>query len=264
MNELPVRYDVSKKDLAKGRNLKVAAIAAPLGLAAVPAVVFSALFVLFGTTPPVAATFLFLGMIVTAFMFFAGLVVSGVLVSRRSKWMREMRERIAADGIRAEEIDWFRNELRSNEKKALKSIEASDVLLGDAYRETLASRLTATRIIRTTRREMNATRQRMSRIKRLNSETSEKYAKQIESDGERIASINAEAKQMLAEAETRLQMIEAAASRGGHLADSELALKKLSARTERLPLALQEARIAEEILAELESADENDRTALTE
>ena len=60
---------------------------------------------------------------------------------------------------------------------------------------------------------------------------------------------------MLTEAEARLQMIEAAASRGGTLADSELALKKLSARTKELPLALESAKMAEEIRRELERAD---------
>ena len=57
---------------------------------------------------------------------------------------------------------------------------------------------------------------------------------------------------MQAESEARLQMIEAAASRGGNLADSELALKKLSARTAELPLALESAKMAEEIRLELE------------
>ena len=58
---------------------------------------------------------------------------------------------------------------------------------------------------------------------------------------------------MLAEAETRLQMIEAAAVRGSGLADSELALKKLSARSQELPLALEEAKLREEIVKELEN-----------
>jgi hypothetical protein len=60
---------------------------------------------------------------------------------------------------------------------------------------------------------------------------------------------------MLAEAETRLQMIEAAALRGGGLADSELALKKLTARTAELPIALEAAREHQEVLAELEAED---------
>ena len=58
---------------------------------------------------------------------------------------------------------------------------------------------------------------------------------------------------MLSEAEARLQMIEAAASRGGNLADSELALKKLSARSKELPLALESAKMTEEIRKELEN-----------
>ncbi|MBK9768514.1 MAG: hypothetical protein IPP63_16700 [Chloracidobacterium sp.] len=61
---------------------------------------------------------------------------------------------------------------------------------------------------------------------------------------------------MLAEAETRMQMIEAASVRGSAVADSELILKKLSARVSDLPLALEEAKMAQEIRAELESEDE--------
>ena len=57
---------------------------------------------------------------------------------------------------------------------------------------------------------------------------------------------------MLAEAESRLQVIEAAGARGSHLADSELALKKLSARASELPLALEEAKMTEAIRKELD------------
>jgi len=68
---------------------------------------------------------------------------------------------------------------------------------------------------------------------------------------------------MLIEAESRLQMIEAAAMRGGGLADSELALKKLSARTAELPIALEAARIHQEAVDELE-AEEVSAAAETE
>lgn len=47
-------------------------------------------------------------------------------------------------------------------------------------------------------------------------------------------------------------MIEAAAARGRGMADSELALKKLSTRSENLPLALEEMRRTEEIAREIE------------
>ena len=57
---------------------------------------------------------------------------------------------------------------------------------------------------------------------------------------------------MRVEAETRVQMIEAASRRGGNLADTELALKKLSARTEQLPMALESAKMEDEIRRELE------------
>ena len=164
-----------------------------------------------------------------------------------------MRERIAADGIRAEEVDWFINELKPTERKALKSIEARDALLGDAYRETLASRLTATRILKSSKHELLLARRRQNKLKYLKTESSKDFQGEIEKDIEKISSINTEAGQMLAEAETRLQMIEAAQMRGGTLADSELALKKLSARTKELPLALEAAKMQDEIRRELEN-----------
>ncbi|MDQ3490725.1 MAG: hypothetical protein M3449_06640, partial [Acidobacteriota bacterium] len=151
MKELSSRNDVSGKELARGRHLKVAAWSAPLILAGIPAAVFLILLFIFGTTPPVAATIFFLGIILTIIGFVSGLIVSGVMAHKHSKWTKEMRERIAARGIRAEEISWFNNELRPNEKRALKGIESSDPMLADAYRETLASRLTATRIVRSSK-----------------------------------------------------------------------------------------------------------------
>ncbi|MEP6705357.1 MAG: hypothetical protein ABJB34_11180, partial [Acidobacteriota bacterium] len=172
---------------------------------------------------------------------------------------KEMRERIAADGIKAEEIDWFRNELKTNEKRALREMQRTDPMLEDAYRETLASRLTAARIIKSSKRELVLSKGRQTKLrqlKRLNKESSEKFNAEIVRDIEKISSINDEAKLMLAEAESRLQLIEAAAARGSHLADSELALKKLSARAAELPLALEEAKMTEEIKRELEAESE--------
>ena len=48
-----------------------------------------------------------------------GLGISGFLAYKRSDWKGAMRERIAADGIRAEEIEWFRHELKSNERRSI-------------------------------------------------------------------------------------------------------------------------------------------------
>lgn len=252
MNELAHRYDVTKKDLAKGRNLRIAAWTAPVLLPVTVGALFLLLTLVFGSTPPVAAMIFFTGVILTVIVFVLGLITSGILAYRLSNWTKAMRERIAADGIRAEEIDWFRHELKSSEKRALKAIGAADELLADAYRETLASRLTATRIIGSSKRELLLAQRRQNKLKYLKSENSPKFQEQIAKDLEKLSGINGEAKQMLAEAEARLQMIEAAATRGSSLADSELALKKLSSRASELPLALEAAKMEEEIRQELE------------
>jgi len=253
MNESISKYDVTDRELARGRNLKVAAWLAPFALTAIPAVLFTVLAMLFGTTPPVAFTLFVFGIIFTTVGFVLGLALTGVFAFRYSRWSHEMREKIAADGIRAEELDWFRQELKSAEKKALKDVTRSDLLLGDAYRETLASRLTATRIVRSSKKELLLTQRRKAKIKQFKNERQKEFAEQIAKDAEKIGSIHDEAKQMLAEAEDRLHMIEAAAVRGRSIADSELALKKLSSRSRNLPLALEEARMTEDIVRELET-----------
>jgi hypothetical protein len=134
-----------------------------------------------------------------------------------------MRERIAANGIRAEEIEWFRHELKSSEKRALADISRRDLLLADAYRETLASRLTATRIVKSSKKELLAAQRRKNKLKYNKSKNLAKFQEQIEEDVRKIGDINEQAKHMLGEAEARLQMIEAAAVRGTSLAESELA-----------------------------------------
>ncbi len=261
MDEIVSKYDISKRDLARGRNLKIAAVSAPLALSGVPAIAFLLLMFVFGATPPVAATIFFIGLILTIIGFVVGLGLSGFFAIRHSTWTKEIRERIAADGIKAEEIDWFRNELRTNEKRALKEMQRTDPMLEDAYRETLASRLTATRIVRSSKKELFLTKRRQTKLrqlKKLNKESAQKFSAEIEHDLEKIGSINDEAKLMLEEAESRLQLIEAAAARGSHLADSELALKKLSARAAELPLALEEAKMTEEIRRELEAESDEE------
>jgi hypothetical protein len=195
---------------------------------------------------------LFFGLIATAIGFVAGLATAIFLTYRRSVWTKEMREKIAADGIKANEISWFWGEMKPSEKRALRSVEARDLLLGDAYRETLASRLTATRILKSSKKELLLSKKRQNSLRQLKSARAQEFQATIASDIEKISKINDEAKLMLAEAESRLQMIEAAASRAGGLADNELALKKLTARAAELPLALESAKMTEEIRLELE------------
>lgn len=247
MNDLE-RYEVTKKDLAKGKRMKIAAWTMPFALSIIP---FAALFIPFLITGSIPL--FFFSFIIALAGFLIGLVLSGIIAYRYSNWTKEMRERIAADGIKAEEVDWFKNELKTGEKKALKEIQSSNLLLADAYRETLASRLTATRIVKSSKKELLLAKRRENKIKMLKSENAKEFQDEVKKDIEKISTINKEAELMLAEAESRLQMIEAASMRGGSLADSELALKKLSARSQQLPLALEEAKMHEELKKQLES-----------
>ncbi|MEO6051099.1 MAG: hypothetical protein ABIP78_07185 [Pyrinomonadaceae bacterium] len=247
--------DITAKDLARGRKLKIGAVTAPVLLTLTPAVITFLLLILTAGGPPVAALMLFFGIVATVIGFISGVVITAVLTQKRLVWIREMRERIAANGIRAEEIGWFKNELKPNEKRALKAVETRDLMLADAYRETLASRLTATRILKSSKRELLLTKKRQISLKQLKASRIQDFQAEIAFDLDKIGKINDEAKLLLAEAESRLQMIEAAASRHGNLADSELALKKLSARTAELPLALESARMSDEIRRELENED---------
>jgi hypothetical protein len=110
-------------------------------------------------------------------------------------------------------------------------------------------------MIKSSRRELQLMQRRQNKIKLLKSDNAKTFQSELAKDISKIEDINSSAKLMLAEAETRLQMIEAAAVRGSSIAESELILKKLSARVSELPLALEEAKMAEEIRAELESEE---------
>jgi len=262
--EIVSRGEISKRELAKGRNLAIASAAAPLVLTATPAVLTLLFLLIFSWTPPVAATIFFFGFLVTIIGAVLGLSLSGFFLYRRASWTREMRERIAANGIRAEEIEWFRHELKGSEKRALADISRRDLLLADAYRETLASRLTATRIVRSSKKELLMAQRRKNKLKYSKSRNLERFREQIEEDVQKISGINEEAKEMLGEAEARLQMIEAAAVRGTSLAESELALKKLSARAAEIPLALESAKMEAEIRKELEEMEDEPSDVMSE
>ncbi len=244
--------EITKSDLNRAAKLKAGAIAAPLVLTAVPAVISLVLLLIAAGGPSTAVIFLFGGVIATILGFISGVVTAAVLTQRRSAWVRQLKDRMAARGIRAEEIEWFRNELKSEERRALKALEQRDLLLADAYRETLASRLTASRIIKSSRRELSLSKRRQNSIQQLKSGRAEEFRSMIGEDIKKLEDIDEEARLMLAEADARLRIIEAAGTRGGSIADSELALKKLSSRTAELPLALESAKMADEIRLELE------------
>ena len=264
MSDLQPRGEISKRELTRGRRLKAAAIASPLVLAGVPLALFTVLFILFGGVPTAGISIFFFGLLFTIFGFLVGLGLSGFFVYRHANWKRDLRERMAARGIRAEEVDWFRKEMKPNERQALKQITARDPLLADAYRETLASRITASRIVGMSKRELLLMQRRQNKLKYYKTESSQRFLEELDKDIAKIKSINEEAKEMLTEAQARLQMIDVASLRGSSIADSELALKKLSARASELPLALESAKLTEEIREELERETEEETLVLPE
>lgn len=255
MSDIVKTSGVSDRDLARGRNLRLAGYAAPVILTVLPFALFLILTAIFIGTPTLVISSLFFGLVATVLGLLIGLGLSAYFFVKHQRWSAEMREQIAIGGIGANEIDWFRKELKPAEKRALKALRSADPLVEDAYRETLASRLTATRIVRSSRRELQAAKQREFKLKSLKTENTKRFLDQLSSDKQKISGIHEEAKQMLVEAESRLEMIEAAAARGGNLADTEVALKKLASRASQLPIALEAARIHEDAILELESSD---------
>jgi hypothetical protein len=251
-------YEVTRKDLAKDKALKFGAWIVPFVTSILPALVFFILF-LFSSTTATSAMFFFLGLIAAAVGFVFGLIITGILLYYRSRWLTQIRERIAVDGIKANEVEFFKHELTSAEKKSLREMEGKNRLLADAYRETLASRLTATRIVKTTKQELLLVRRRENKLKYLKSENSESLQKELKDDQKKLQEIKGEAEQMRVEAETRLQMIEAASRRGANFSDTELALKRLTERSAQLPLALEALKMEEDIRRELEKEETEEK-----
>ncbi len=247
MNELQ-RYEVTQKDLVKDKALKIGAISLPIALSVIPAAIFT----LLSLTNP---WFFAIAIISLIGGFIIGLIASGGLMMYRSKWLKDVRERLAIDGIKASEVSWFMHELTGAEKRSLKEIEAKNLLLGDAFRETVAARLTSTRILKSVKQELMLTQRRQNKLKYQKTESSENFQKELAQDIEKLTKIKSEAEEMKTEAENRMMMIERASKHGTNFSETELALKKLSAQSAQLPLALESAKMEEEIRKQLEEED---------
>lgn len=251
MKELEPGYEITRKDVAKDKFLKIGAWSLPFILPIIPAAIFF-FFFLVSSLPAQAAVWLFLSIISLISGFILGLIVSGSLMIYRSRWLANVRERLAVDGIKAEEVEWFKHELTTAEKRSLQEVEAKNLLLGDAFRDTLAARLTATRIQKSAKQELSLIKRRQSKLKFSKAENSSSFQQELEKDFEKLTKIQKEAEEMRIEAENRLHQIETASRHGSNFSETELTLKKLSARTSELPLALESARMEEEIRKELE------------
>jgi hypothetical protein len=245
-------FEISRRELRKDAVLKAAAWSAPVLIPGIPAAVMFVASFLLAMSPPAMATALFFTFLWLVLGTLLGLgVTAGVLVYR-SGWLAKVRERMSRRGIMAHEIEWFRSELSGSEKRALAEMTKGNEALADAYRETLAAKLTAKRIAKSGKAEQQLVRRRQNRLRQLRSESAPVLSEELEQDLRKLVDLEAEAKKMFDEAETRLQMIEAAFRRGGVLADTETVAKTLSARTSELPLALEAARMEDEIRRELE------------
>jgi hypothetical protein len=182
----------------------------------------------------------------------AAIITTIVLLVLRRNWVRRVRERLASDGITADEIDWFRAELTSGEKRALKSMEEQQPLLADAYRETLALRLNATRLAGNARRELLLVERRISRARYLNAPDTAVLMEELNRDRTRLDQLKQEGSSRRAEAEARLQMIEAAASRGASWAETNYMLQRLDEGRKSLPLGLENERARQRLREESE------------
>src|SRR5918992_1512242 len=194
---------LSGKDARAARLLKIAPWIAVLATSIPVPLVFLVLFLL-ATATESAAIYLLLAGLSLTLGFALGVVIAALLLIYRRQWLSKLRDRLASDGITANEVVWFRSELTSAERKALAEIEHSNPLLADAYMETLASRLTASRIISRSKREMLKVERQLNRARTIRTPESNALQKELVADRARLQHVRQQATAHLAKAKTRL------------------------------------------------------------
>ncbi len=243
---------LSGKDATVGRILKLAPWAViPVTTLPVP-ILFLVLF-LTATATDSAVFYLLMAGLSLVGGFALGLVIAAILFLYRRRWISRLRDRLASDGITATEVVWFRSELTSAERTALTEIEKSNPLLADAYLETLASRLTASRIISRSKREILRVERRINRARSLGSGETANLQEDLAADRERLDQLRQHATQHLARTRTRLQEIEATASRKLNQEETELMMHRLGSTHNQLPLVLEMAQLERQALKEASS-----------
>ena len=247
MKQLPGK--LSDKDARTSSLLKIAPwIAVPAASIPVPLVLL-VLFLMSSTTESAAVYLLLAGLSLT-FGFALGVVIAAILLVYRRRWLSKLRDRLASDGITANEVVWFRSELTSAERKALAEIEQGNPLLADAYLETLASRLTASRIISRSKREMLKVERQLNRARTIRTPESTALQNELTADRERLDQVRQQASDHLAKAKTRLQVIEATASRKLSQGETDLMMQRLGSAQDQLPLVLEMAQLEQQALRE--------------
>ena len=181
-----------------------------------------------------------------------GLVAAFLVVLYRRFWERRLRARLATDGVTADELSLFSSELTAAHRRTLREMEAQNPLLADAYRETLAARLTATRVLARARDDAALVERRMQSVSGLKAAGRAELEQDLMKDRERLGRVEREADEHAREMDARLQMIEAIASRDASQAETELALKRLGTVRDNRPLALDSVREGQQALEEIE------------
>ena len=199
-----------------------------------------------------AGLYLILAISALPFSLIAAIVIALVLFFFRRSWLRRLRDRLASDGITADEVEWFLNELTTGERRALKTMGRQQPLLADAYRETLALRLNATRLAGRARRELLVVERRINRARYLNAPDTAVLMEELGRDRARLEGLKQEGSSRRAEAEARLQMIEAAASRGASWAETNFMLQRLDEGRRNMPLGLETERARQQIREDTE------------
>ncbi len=181
-----------------------------------------------------------------------GIAAAVVVFLYRRFWERRLRERLAADGVTADELSLFADELSAPQRRTLREMEAQNPLLADAYRETLAARLTATRVLARAGSDSEQVERRLQSVSGLQAAGRAELEQDLHGDRVRLERVRGEADEHARELDARLQMIEAIASRGASQAETELALKRLGSVRENRPLTLDSVRQEQEALEEIE------------
>jgi len=218
------------------------------GIAALPPAALLLTYLLSGFS----SLFLVLTITSVPFSLITAVLVMLILVLFRRRWAGQFRDRLASDGITADEVGYFVSELTGGERKALREMEKRQPLLADAYRETLALRLNATRLTASARRNLLQVERRINRARYLNAPDTSVLLEELARDRTRLERLKQEGASRRAEAEARLQMIEAAASRGASWAETNYMLQRLDEGRKNLPLGLEHARAEQELREDME------------
>src|SRR6478736_2501313 len=176
---------LSTRDATMARLLKAAPWISVIATSLPGPLIFLFLFLTAAATDS-AALYLLLAGLSLAVGFSVGLLIAAIFLIYRKRWLSKLRDRLASDGITANEVAWFRSELTSAERASLAEIKRSNPLLADAYLETLANRLTASRIISRSKREMLKVERQINRARTLHTPESASLQQELAEDHERL------------------------------------------------------------------------------